>query len=721
SKAAKSVVYIGDGSSKANAMVEEFAGLIDRLVGQHISVTSYGLGQQVDATLLAALANQTGGALMVDADVMADKQRAVTGHEAGQHLAQMAAAPVVWPTTLDVSKSLAEVYPKHTPPLRTDRDTILVGKLGEAGPVEVKLAGEVAAKPVSYTWAAEPRESKADNAYLTQLVNAGRTDGGYRLPTVGSEGLWEARRLVNLGAQSMARLSTAALAAGNKQQAGQLAEAALARDPENSNAQLIKQQLDGKAARSPDHAATASAAKQPELVAQAEPAPPPATAPVPVNPNELRLVAPEPATPPPPAAAPGQFLEDSDRIRQVLIGQIIADVNQQLRVNRDRIVNDPAGAKQDLELLMQRVIRAPELPAETRAQLRSQIEGVILLADTRQRERDVIVTEAAIRAAQAQENIRIQDNLVRSQLKIRQLLERMNSLISESRYAEAENDAALVALAEDPNNPVTVAAAINARFINYISLNNQFRDQTEKQFLATLHLVDESSIPFPDEPPIIYPSAERWRQLTKDREKYKSVDLKEPGSAEARINKALGEPTEMDFVDTPLKDVAEALQLRHGIPVQLDAKAITDAGGSLDMPITRQLKGVSLKSALRLTLAEHELSYIIDHEVLLITSAAAAKEHVVTKVYPVADLVLPVALPSGLNPFQSGGGLGGQGGFNSGQQSAVGGGGFGGGGFGGGGFGGGGGGGFGGGGGAFDVADPVDAKTSHADKAASGP
>ncbi len=173
----------------------------------------------------------------------------------------------------------------------------------------------------------------------------------------------------------------------------------------------------------------------------------------------------------------------------------------------------------------------------------------------------------------------------------------------------------------------------------------------------------------------------------------------------------------MDFVETPLKDVAAAISIRHNnIPIVLDIKAITDAGGSADTPITFQLKGISLKSALRRMLIDHEMNFIIDHEVLLITSDTKAKEHVVTKVYPVADLVLPIAINSGLNPFQSGGGLGGGGSFNSGQSGGLGGGGFGGGGFGGGGGGGGGfgggGGGFGGGGGAFDVTESLDANAT---------
>jgi von Willebrand factor type A domain len=711
--AAKGIVYIGDGASKANPMVDEFNGLVDRLVKNHISIASYVVGQHVEASGMAALANQTGGAVMIAPDRADDAQRRPSGQVAGQRLAQLATAPVVWPAALSVSKSLAEVYPKNTPPLRSDRDTILLGKLGGPGPVEVKLDGEAAAQPVSFTWTAEPQKSNVDNAYLAQLVDAGRSDGGYRLPTVGSEGLWEARRLNNLSAQILARQSSGAMAVGNAKDARKLVDAALDRDPTNTRAQLVKQQLDGKSTRS---------SKPADQLAQAEPP----------DPNSLKLVPPGaeavPPAPQPEGPPPSDFLQQSDAILKVQIGQIVADVNHRLEQARDAMSVSPAGVKQDLQLLRESVIRAPELPAEIRAQLREQIDNVILLASTRENEQKTAIVDAQIRSAQLQENLRIQDNLVRDQQKIRQLLERMNALMIEGRWAEAETDAAMEALntfrvvpsaeaAADPDAiPTTVGAAMSASLVHNFMLGNEIRERTNKEFLATLHLVDVSSIPFPDEPPIIYPSSEVWRKLTKDREKYKSVDLKEPGTSEARILKELDEPTDMDFVETPLKDVAAAISIRHNnIPIVLDLKAITDAGGSADTPITFQLKGISLKSALRRMLTDHELNFIIDNEVLLITSDTKAKEHVVTKVYPVADLVLPIAINSGLNPFQSGGGLGGGGSFNSGQSGGLGGGGFGGGGFGGGGGGGGfggGGGGFGGGGGAFDVTESLDANAT---------
>ena len=89
-----------------------------------------------------------------------------------------------------------------------------------------------------------------------------------------------------------------------------------------------------------------------------------------------------------------------------------------------------------------------------------------------------------------------------------------------------------------------------------------------------------------------------------------------------QIMKVLDEPTDMGFVETPLKDVVAAISIRHkDIPIVLDHKAITDAGGGDDTPITFQFKGSSLRSALRLMLHEHDLDFVLSHGALVITSA----------------------------------------------------------------------------------------------------
>ncbi len=113
--------------------------------------------------------------------------------------------------------------------------------------------------------------------------------------------------------------------------------------------------------------------------------------------------------------------------------------------------------------------------------------------------------------------------------------------------------------------------------------------------------------------------------------------------AERKIREALDQPTQMEFVDTPLKDVVDYLRDLHHIEIQLDGPALKEAGVEDSTPITKNLKGISLRSALKLLLEELQLKFVIHNEVLLITSPTKAEsdEYMTTKVYPVADLLVP--------------------------------------------------------------------------------
>jgi hypothetical protein len=104
-----------------------------------------------------------------------------------------------------------------------------------------------------------------------------------------------------------------------------------------------------------------------------------------------------------------------------------------------------------------------------------------------------------------------------------------------------------------------------------------------------------------------------------------------------QIMKVLDEATDMDFVETPLKDVVQAISIRHkNIPIVLDLKSITDAGSSADTPITFQLKGISLREALRLLLKEHELDFVLSHDALQVTSV---EKPTTLRKFEVADLL----------------------------------------------------------------------------------
>ncbi len=118
------------------------------------------------------------------------------------------------------------------------------------------------------------------------------------------------------------------------------------------------------------------------------------------------------------------------------------------------------------------------------------------------------------------------------------------------------------------------------------------------------------------------------------------------GPAVEKIRQALGSPTEIEFVDTPLSDAVDYLMDRHGIQIQIDTRALTDAGVGTDTPVTRRLKGTTLRSALRLLLHEVGLTYLIQDEVLLITTPEEAEDRMKASAYPVDDSTGPAEIPA---------------------------------------------------------------------------
>ena len=695
----RSVLYIGDGQSGARFVDSDtLKQLIKPLVERHIAVTNYSIGPRTDSPLLAAIANQTGGLLAVDGDAATIKQVAA-------FLAGAVHAKVIWPTSTSLPKQFASVYPKQLPPLRSDRDTILVGTMAadaETKTVDVAISGNACGKEVQLAWTVAVGNPNEDFAFLPDLVDSAKGNDGVGLATVGTAGLYESRRMMNAAVEEISKLGSQAVATGNLDTAERLATEALRRDPNDLTARTVRKAVE----------------KQRAALAAAKPPIPTGETPVEVQTQKtskgvLKLEklrndqAPGPSEDfPQDEPAPGDpGLLESVETNTAVIRELIEREVQNAVINaRDRMATNPEGVQQDLKLELDKVLRAPELNAELRAQLRGQLEATIQEANRRATEFIAINQEIQATISARNERQRLVLALERDQEKIKQLMDRFDALMDEGRYELAEETAAEVADIK-PDATIAVSAVVNARQSRNHDKALELRILRQRGVIDTLYQVELAHIPFPDDEPIIYPAAPVWEELTIRRKKYASVDLKKTGPAEERITEALNDTTTMEFIETPLSDVVDYLKDLHKIEIQLDSKALEDAGSGSDTPITKNLKGISLRSALRLMLGGLDLTYVIKDEVLLITTPEKAASELVTKVYPVADLVLPI------QQLGMGGGMGG-------MQGGMGGGGMGGGGMGGGGMGGGGmggmgggggfgGGGMGGGGGFFNVPDHV--------------
>jgi hypothetical protein len=356
-----------------------------------------------------------------------------------------------------------------------------------------------------------------------------------------------------------------------------------------------------------------------------------------------------------------------------------ADVRAALQNARRKMASEPERAERDLKLALSSLKQAADVDPDALHQLTAQLTDTVREASRRAAEHDE-------RQRQRQEAMAVRrarrdalDDLQRSQQKLEALMERFASLMKEGDSVTAEQQVAVEALAVDPDETSAHAAAMNAghqtAYHDYVAI----LQQRNTAFTRSMLEADKAAIPSLGDPPVVYPAAEIWEELTLRRKPYAAMDLRQVGDTEKKILQQLDEPTSIDFEVTPLDEAAVYLSQLHGIQVVLDEPALAEAGIDSSTPVTLRLKGISLRSALRIMLRNTDpvLTFDIDNEVLLLTTNEAAGNRLVTRVYPVPDLVLPIQDLSFVGPGGFSGGAAaagfGTGAFGGGQngQAAV--------------------------------------------------
>ena len=156
---ARSIVYIGDGMSRANMPAfDEVDPLTQALIDARVSVNSYAVGIRTDVDMLAVLANNTGGSVFVDG-------AGVTAQQAGAASLMLARGTVVWPTQVDWPSAITQAYPARVPPLRFDRDTVLIGTMIGKSDLDLKMQADVAGKSEALSFSIKPQDTSKLSEY----------------------------------------------------------------------------------------------------------------------------------------------------------------------------------------------------------------------------------------------------------------------------------------------------------------------------------------------------------------------------------------------------------------------------------------------------------------------------------------------------------------------------------------------------------------------------
>ncbi len=665
--AAASVIYIGDGQSTAESLTTAgVAALTKTLRERHTPLTSYGVGPQLNLQLLGTLAVHTGGCVFYDHHSDAPTFAA----EQARKLAVAAMGSVHYPTSLTVEPATVALLPGYALPMRTDRETIYLSQGVLPADVTLQLGAIGAgAGGTALNWTLADAVEVAGTAFLPVYAQRAATDGGLNNGLAGANFAAWANDDFQFVLTRMLDEGRVALSQRKPERAAQIAEQVRQLD----EGMLEARQLSAAAEQVQTRLAklrTAGAAD--EDVVDTE---------TPVNSDAITR------------------FEQEARVRtqklQLQVSRAIED---------SRASSEPDLAIDELKRVLSSIRSAIDINPEDRGKMLKQLEGELLATVTRREKLAQTQDRQQQQLAQVEAQSRLAEQLILDEERLDNLIDRVRALMSAGRhgddaaYGEAQA-VADVAINLRPGDGTASAARFDAEAAEQLVRAFRMRARRADQFLEALYQVELSHVPFPDEPPIRFPPAAVWNALSQRRKaRYSSVDLKKNSPQEQRIVAALSERTDLEFTDVPLSDVIEFLRDYHQIPIWIDQTALQDEGIDTSLPITISLSGISLRSGLRLLLEPQGLTYIIEDEVMKITTQALADEALSTRVYPVADLVIPITTNIG-----GGGAGGGAGVFGNPLGGGGGGGGLGGG---GGGFGGGGGQGGGGFGGGFPSVAP---------------
>ncbi len=663
----QAILFLGDGESTLNPLSDaDRAALAAEMVSREVAFFPVPLGTRLDPKNLHGLATATGGEVV-----------RLQGEESPAkflpRLQAAFAAPVFYPSVTrkaEFSANVVEALPGRLPPLRGDAPTLVVGTMKPAEKVGLKVEGTVAGRQVTVEVSEAVPAADVTNYFLVALVDQWRHDRTGSALLRADRNLAHCYEQVRLTREEMLTQAHWALSENKLDAAGKLFEAARKIDPRDTEAQtglkVVARLKDGAITRQQlreqlsdpkqiavriakgDGGAQLVRARLQELAQ--EPQPPAA--------NPPAANAPPAASPPPPPS-PAELLELERRRRQVQEQQVTQIVDETLARARVLVQTDPDAAYDLVKRQLTSVRENTDLSDRTRATLAARLETglrtvVAQGAEVRSRQEAELARRIADEARRTAEIARRNDEEA-----VRERVRAFNGLMNQARFEEAYKEALVLQQEQiSKGRPVPVQAnaayqmALNAANIREFE---ELRRIKEDRFLLTLLQVERSHVPFPDEPPVAFPPAATWRELTAYRkDKYEAVGLEGTAARNAlRLRDKLNQPItiEKPLENVPLRDVLEFLSDKYELTFIVDTQAFNADKGVPNVEDSQvrlpRMPGVSLATILRFLLSQVQGTYLIRRDYIEITTTDRAIAEKAVRAYPVADLVIPI--PNSVN------------------------------------------------------------------------
>jgi hypothetical protein len=632
------ILFLGDGMSVHNPITAgERVQLCREMVKNAIAFYPIPLGPKLDPMNLHGLATGTGGSVV----------RLQAGSPASATLKQLSevlATTVLYPQRAQFGQEVADVIPTVLPPLRGDAPTLVAGRVASGQTITYSVEGTVAGREVRIQGSEAIPEPEPDNFFLLSMIEQWKNSKDQPALSRADRTLAYSYQQGQLARTGLLDEAEWALGQNKLEAAQALFQQVKKLDPQDVEAdaglKLVDKLKAGTLKKEQLKAELAQAEPRKDLgpLAQAEEKLPPA-----------RKEA-------PPGEQPDLLQEQQRRlaVEEQRVTQMVEDAQREAR---QLLPTDPDAANELLKRIYTTVRDNPDISARTRDLLSNRLESAI---------RSVNIQGARIKRDQEEQQRRLADASRRLELiqartaeeqRTRYRMIAFSALMSHARYEDAYLQA--LAIQQDATNsgqPVPVAAtagyviALNA---NNLSQIQELRRVRQERYLLTMMQVERSAVPFPDEPPIQFPPAPVWREITKLRkEKYEASGFETDDPVTLQkirdMKNKLAKPVTLEegiAANTPLRDALGFLSDRYDITILVDTQAFKAEGNDTveETPVRLpKMIGVSLATVLRLLTAQANGTFLVRRDYIEVTTGKRAVAEKVVRVYPVADLVIPI-------------------------------------------------------------------------------
>jgi len=335
-----------------------------------------------------------------------------------------------------------------------------------------------------------------------------------------------------------------------------------------------------------------------------------------------------------------EAIDDVDQVmRQKFQSEVI-----RARATAERMMEDgdPRGARSHMESLREKVASSP-LDDASKRQLLNAVEREIADMNSYIEQNRAQIETDELNQSRIGEVEEMRSRRYQVEQEVAKLVDEFERLKHEERYPEAMQ-VARQARQLAPEMEVVQAMYEKAQLVYNLELQRDLKEAKADYFLEGLNDADRAAIggaTFVE--PIRWGSENEWADLSKRRlEALESSRYR--SESERQIYSLLrNQKVQFTFTRTPLAEALDVLAERIGVNVVIDNRALQLENVAQDAPVDMVINNpISAGSALNIILGNLNLVYVVEDEVVKVTSKEVQQSEKKEKVYYVGDLVVPI-------------------------------------------------------------------------------